>query len=144
MFFGPDGWRDTSVLARADLGAGRAGPVVVEEYDATCVVPPGGWPTSAGNIRSPGAAVVTAPRIDPITLEVIRHALCSIADEMALRDAQRLLVVVRDTMDYSTALCDAGEVVAQGLTLAVQLGSFPTSCGGSWPSTATTSRLATC
>ena len=34
--------------------------------------------------------------------------------------------VVRDTMDYSTALCDArGEVVAQGLTLAVQLGSFP-------------------
>ena len=35
--------------------------------------------------------------------------------------------VVRDTMDYSTALCDRhGRVVAQGLTLAVQLGTFPT------------------
>ena len=35
--------------------------------------------------------------------------------------------VVRDTMDYSTALCDRdGELVAQGLTLAVQLGTFPT------------------
>jgi N-methylhydantoinase A len=29
------------VLQRADLGAGRAGPLIVEEYDATCVVPPG-------------------------------------------------------------------------------------------------------
>lgn len=67
------------------------------------------------------------PGIDPITLEVVRHALGSIADEMALvvmRSAYSS--VVRDTMDYSTALCDArGEVVAQGLTLAVQLGSFP-------------------
>ena len=38
--------------------------------------------------------------------------------------------VVRDTMDYSTALCDRnGRVVAQGLTLAVQLGTFPTVMG---------------
>lgn len=70
---------------------------------------------------------MTRPGIDPITLEVVRHALSSIADEMALvvmRSAYSS--VVRDTMDYSTALCDArGEVVAQGLTLAVQLGSFP-------------------
>ncbi|MGH6902430.1 MAG: hypothetical protein ACREIR_06790 [Geminicoccaceae bacterium] len=53
VFFGPDGWRDTPVLARADLGAGRAGPLVVEEYDAICVVPPG-WLAGldpAGNIR---------------------------------------------------------------------------------------------
>jgi N-methylhydantoinase A len=53
LFFGPDGWRDTPVLARADLGVRRAGPVVVEEYDATCVVPPG-WLAEldpAGNIR---------------------------------------------------------------------------------------------
>lgn len=65
--------------------------------------------------------------IDPITFEVVRNALASIADEMALivmRSAYS--PVVRDTMDYSTALCDGeGQVVAQGLTLAVQLGSFP-------------------
>ena len=64
---------------------------------------------------------------DPVTLEVLKHALASIADEMALvvlRSAYS--PVVRDTMDYSTALMDAnGRVVAQGLTLAVQLGSFP-------------------
>lgn len=66
-------------------------------------------------------------KIDPITFEVIQNALSSIADEMALvvmRSAYS--PVVRDSMDYSTAVCDAnGEVVAQGLTLAVQLGSFP-------------------
>ena len=66
--------------------------------------------------------------IDPVTLEVIKNGLASVADEMALvvmRSAYS--PVVRDTMDYSTALCDRdGELVAQGLTLAVQLGTFPT------------------
>jgi len=67
-------------------------------------------------------------KIDPITLEVVENALASAADEMALvvmRSAYS--PVVRDSMDYSTALCDrTGQVVAQGLTLAVQLGTFPT------------------
>ena len=66
-------------------------------------------------------------RLDPITFEVIKNALSSAADEMALivmRSAYS--PVVRDTMDYSTALCDRrGQLIAQGLTLAVQLGSFP-------------------
>src|ERR1700689_3891014 len=65
--------------------------------------------------------------LDPITFEVVKNALSSAADEMALiimRSAYS--PVVRDSMDYSTALCDRhGQVVAQGLTLAVQLGSFP-------------------
>ena len=34
------GWRRRS-LRRADLAGGRAGPLIVEEYDATCLVPPG-------------------------------------------------------------------------------------------------------
>src|SRR3954467_12313311 len=65
--------------------------------------------------------------IDPITLEIVNNGLASVADEMALivmRSAYS--PVVRDTMDYSTALCDRrGQLIAQGLTLAVQLGSFP-------------------
>jgi N-methylhydantoinase B len=73
--------------------------------------------------------MTAAPRLDPITFEVIKNALSSIGDEMALivmRSAYS--PVVRDTMDYSTALCDRrGEIIAQGLTLAVQLGSFPDS-----------------
>ncbi|MGF7056294.1 N-methylhydantoinase B [Bosea sp. OAE752] len=70
---------------------------------------------------------MSALAIDPITLEVIRNALASTADEMALivmRSAYS--PVVRDIMDYSTALCDAkGRVIAQGLTLPIQLCSFP-------------------
>jgi N-methylhydantoinase A len=52
-YFGAEqGWRDTPVLTRSDLGSGRAGPLIVEEYDATCVVPPGANAArdAAGNI----------------------------------------------------------------------------------------------
>jgi N-methylhydantoinase A len=41
-YFGPErGWLETPVLRRSDLSAPRNGPLIVEEYDATCVVPPG-------------------------------------------------------------------------------------------------------
>ena len=43
-YFGGDGSTagcETPVLRRTDLAAGRSGPLIVEEYDATCVVPPG-------------------------------------------------------------------------------------------------------
>ncbi len=64
---------------------------------------------------------------DPITMEVMRNALSAIADEMALvimRTAYSS--IVRDSMDYSTGLCDRhGKAVAHGLTMALHLGSFP-------------------
>ena len=42
VYFGPQaGWIVTPILSRADLATPRAGPAVIEEYDATCVVPPG-------------------------------------------------------------------------------------------------------
>lgn len=76
------------------------------------------------------AETISANRLatDPLTLEVIKNALSSVADEMALMVMRSAYSpVVRDTMDYSTALCDRhGQVIAQGLTLAVQLGTFPT------------------
>lgn len=64
---------------------------------------------------------------DPITLEVVHNALDSIADEMALVLMRTAFSpVVRDSMDYSTGLCDRhGQMVAQGLTTALHLGSFP-------------------
>lgn len=41
-YFGPaHGWLATYILARADLASPQSGPCIVEEYDATCVVPPG-------------------------------------------------------------------------------------------------------
>ena len=41
-YFGPKlGWLETPILSRKDLIDGRKGPFIVEEYDATCLAPPG-------------------------------------------------------------------------------------------------------
>jgi N-methylhydantoinase A len=41
-YFGREnGWMQTPVMPRLALSTSRAGPLIVEEYDATCVVPPG-------------------------------------------------------------------------------------------------------
>jgi N-methylhydantoinase A len=40
-YFGPQvGWLETPVLAREALATPREGPCIIEEYDATCLVPP--------------------------------------------------------------------------------------------------------
>jgi N-methylhydantoinase A len=42
VYFGLErGWLPTPILSRADLAHEREGPAVIEEYDATCVLPPG-------------------------------------------------------------------------------------------------------
>jgi N-methylhydantoinase A len=41
VYFGQPGWLETPILRRSDLERRRPGPLIVEEYDATCVVPPG-------------------------------------------------------------------------------------------------------
>ena len=65
-------------------------------------------------------------RTDPLLLEIIRNGLDTVADEMALilmRTAYS--AIIRDSMDYSTAVCDAeGQIVGQGLTTPMHLGSF--------------------
>jgi N-methylhydantoinase B len=65
---------------------------------------------------------------DPVTLQIVANALQSIADEMAttiIRTAHS--TVVRDGMDFSSALCDArGETVAQAVSVPFHLGSIPT------------------
>jgi len=52
-WFGPaHGFVATPILRRSHLAPGKTGPLIVEEYDATCVVPPG-WRAAldaAGNI----------------------------------------------------------------------------------------------
>jgi N-methylhydantoinase A len=47
VYFGPNhGWIDTAVVDRTVLdGNGRAGPLIIEEYDSTTVVPPS-WQAS--------------------------------------------------------------------------------------------------
>lgn len=64
--------------------------------------------------------------IDSLRLEIIRNGFSTVADEMALilmRSAHSM--IVRDSMDYSTAVCDPqGRIVGQGLTTPMHLGSF--------------------
>jgi N-methylhydantoinase A len=41
-YFGPShGWLDAQIVNRSALSTPHAGPCIVEEYDATCVIPPG-------------------------------------------------------------------------------------------------------
>jgi N-methylhydantoinase A len=41
-YFGPrSGWLDAELINRSDLRTPRRGPCIVEEYDSTCLVPPG-------------------------------------------------------------------------------------------------------
>jgi N-methylhydantoinase A len=41
-WFGPEhGWVETRILRRSDLNSPVTGPAIVEEYDTTCVIPPG-------------------------------------------------------------------------------------------------------
>jgi N-methylhydantoinase B len=65
--------------------------------------------------------------LDPITREIVQNYLSCAADEMAValyRTAYS--TIVRDCLDYSTSLCDAnGEMIAQGVTIPLHLGSVP-------------------
>jgi N-methylhydantoinase B len=71
------------------------------------------------------------PAADPITLGVVRNNLSAVADEMAntvIRTAYS--TIVRDCMDFSTALCDKdGQMIAQGVTIPFHLGSIPFALG---------------
>ncbi len=64
---------------------------------------------------------------DPVTREVVRHAITSIADEMVLIIVKAARSgVVKHNMDFSTAICDpAGRLVVQGLSLPLHLGAIP-------------------
>jgi N-methylhydantoinase B len=65
--------------------------------------------------------------IDPVTLELVKNAVESVVDEMALtlmRTAYSLNL--KSSNDLSSAYCSlAGELLAQGFTLPMQLGSIP-------------------
>jgi N-methylhydantoinase A len=51
-YFGDAGWLETPILRRSDLRGERRGPFIIEEYDATCVVPPDAKASldAAGNV----------------------------------------------------------------------------------------------
>jgi N-methylhydantoinase B len=77
------------------------------------------------------AAAPVTHSIDRVTFEVIQHGLGALVDEMALTIMRTAYSgVVKDALDYSTGFCDRhGQVIAQGLTIVVHLGSLPSAVG---------------
>ena len=69
-----------------------------------------------------------SPDIDRIDFELFKSALFAAADEMAVTVCRTTYSgVLRDNMDFSTSIADPrGDVVAQGLTLPMHLGSVRT------------------
>lgn len=66
-------------------------------------------------------------RFDPLGTEILKNALESLVDEMAMTVLRTAYSNnLKNSMDFSTALCQpSGELVAQGLTLPLHLGSVP-------------------
>jgi 5-oxoprolinase (ATP-hydrolysing)/N-methylhydantoinase A len=126
-----DGPVDVPVRSRDSLAEPADGPLLVDEYDTTVVVPPG-WVV---RLDASGALVLdhvavevkTAAHDDAIAVRIVGNALATLADEMAttvFRTAHS--AVVRDAMDFSAALCaPSGETIAQAVTIPLQLGSIP-------------------
>ncbi|MBO6947450.1 MAG: hydantoinase B/oxoprolinase family protein [Rhodospirillales bacterium] len=63
---------------------------------------------------------------DPFLLEVLKNAFDTIAEEITLTIIRTAYSqIVRDSLDFSTALCDAeGRTLAQGVCTPMHLGSF--------------------
>jgi N-methylhydantoinase A/oxoprolinase/acetone carboxylase beta subunit/N-methylhydantoinase B/oxoprolinase/acetone carboxylase alpha subunit len=128
------GPRPTPVCRRDELGdEARPGPLLVDDYDTTVVVPPGFTVSRAGDgtlvLRASGTGTAsTESAAAAVTEGIVANALSSIADEMAttiFRTAHS--TVVRDGMDFSAAICGpTGETVAQAVTIPLHLGSIPT------------------
>jgi N-methylhydantoinase B len=70
--------------------------------------------------------MTAATRIDPVTFELVKSGLSTLCDEMALTMARTgYSPVVREMLDFTTALLTPdGEVMAQGQTSALHLGSI--------------------
>ena len=64
---------------------------------------------------------------DPVRLELVKNAIGSVVDEMVLTVIRiAYSSIMRDTMDLSSAFCDRqGRMIAQGLSVALHLGSIP-------------------
>src|SRR5215213_8438924 len=65
--------------------------------------------------------------VDPVTLELVKNAVESVVDEMALTLMRTAYSSnLKSSNDLSSAFCSLdGELLAQGFTLPMQLGSIP-------------------
>ena len=110
------------------MDAGIEGPAIVTQPDITTVVYPGHRATvdDADNLVVARGGGSIVKRFDPITLEVIRNRLDSIAAEIQatlLRSAYS--VILKEGEDCSAALFNArGDVLAQSVALPQHMAAF--------------------
>lgn len=124
---------DTGFYDRDRMGVGTefAGPAVIEQYDATVVVPPGfsGTVDSAGNlvITCPAATETAEKLATPILMRVIGGALNSAAKEMAsVLFRMAYSSIIRESEDLGAGLFDKdGNVLAESDSTPMFMGSMP-------------------
>ncbi|THJ68383.1 methylhydantoinase [Arthrobacter echini] len=116
---------------RMSVGTDFAGPAVIEQYDATVVVPPGfsGTVDSAGNlvITCPAATETAEKLATPILMRVIGGALNSAAKEMAsVLFRMAYSSIIRESEDLGAGLFDRdGNVLAESDSTPMFMGSMP-------------------
>lgn len=124
---------DTGFYDREKMGVGTAftGPVIIEQYDSTVVVPPGfsGSVDDAGNlvIDCPAAAETAEKLATPILMRVIGGALNSAAKEMAsVLFRMAYSSIIRESEDLGAGLFDKhGNVLAESDSTPMFMGSMP-------------------
>ena len=124
---------DTGFYDREKMGVGTAftGPVIIEQYDSTVVVPPGfsGIVDDAGNlvIDCPAAAETAEKLATPILMRVIGGALNSAAKEMAsVLFRMAYSSIIRESEDLGAGLFDKhGNVLAESDSTPMFMGSMP-------------------
>lgn len=123
---------DTPFLDRSKMPVGTefAGPVIIEQYDTTTVVPP----TFTGVVDEAGNIVITCPAkhaaedlATPILMRVIGGALNSAAKEMAsVLFRMAYSSIIRESEDLGAGLFDKdGNVLAESDSTPMFMGSMP-------------------
>ena len=89
---------------RLDIGAIVAGPAIVEQFDATTVIPPG-W---SGRIDGYGNLILAkSVSMDAITIQILRNKVASLVDEMHYHFYRSgYSTIIRESRDFSCVILD--------------------------------------
>ena len=120
---------------RLDVGVSFEGPAIVDQLDATTVVPPG---QSARVDEFKNILITVGARdgangskLGAIDIEIVKASLSGIVQEMQNSLFRTgFSTIVRESQDASCAIMDArGDVIAQHVVLPLHMGAFPACCG---------------
>jgi N-methylhydantoinase B len=130
VYYGPGGMHHAKVYQRATLRPGftGVGPAVIEEYGSTTLVWPGDrfevgamhelrltCSDTDEHASDPEQNAQSAAGLDPITIEVLRHGIVSVADQIEVNVTRSAYShQISEYRDYSVAFIGLdGELIAQ-------------------------------